>query len=64
MTATILITCLLLLQGYGWQIDLWKQGETDTPNLARLILSQKVHQRQEAYRYAMANVIGKQREKK
>lgn len=62
-TTLLLCACLFVLQDDTGQIDLWKQGEADTPNLARLILSLKVHQRQEAYRYAMANIIGKQREK-
>lgn len=63
MTATILGACLLVWQYPGHQIGLSKQGEADAPNLAHLILSTKVQERQDAYRYAMANMIGQKREK-
>lgn len=57
MSAIILGACLAL-HGTVAQANLAKQGEADSPSLARLILSTNMQERKDAYNYAMVSVIG------
>lgn len=63
MLAAILITCMLVLRGPTHQPDHLNLGESDPPQLGRLILSTKVQERKETYKYAMTAVIGLRRQK-
>lgn len=58
MMSAIILNAWLALQSPVSHMDLAKQGEADSPSLARSILSTNMRERKDVYNYSMVSLIG------